>query len=135
MPRGKQHVFSARTTPEGLGILNGIRAERKIGWDELVIGAVNAHYGVKVSMPPRAEPKAGQTKAKAGKPKEKPKPKAEKPKAKAKGEVKVYDSRGKLVRAENARGETVSAEAKTPWPVLGLGTQPPRRSGAETEGS
>jgi hypothetical protein len=46
MAKDKQHVFSARTTEEGLGLLNGIREEKKIGWDELVIDAVCAHYGL-----------------------------------------------------------------------------------------
>ncbi len=46
MEEEKHRVFSARTTEEGLGILNGLRKERGIGWDELVIGAVCAHYGL-----------------------------------------------------------------------------------------
>lgn len=31
MAREKQHVFSARTTEEGLRLLNGLRKERSIG--------------------------------------------------------------------------------------------------------
>jgi hypothetical protein len=46
MPDKKHYVFSARTTEEGLRRLNGLRKERKIGWDELVIDAVCAHYGL-----------------------------------------------------------------------------------------
>jgi predicted nucleic acid-binding protein len=46
MAKAKQHVFSARTTEEGLRLLNGIREEKKIGWDDLVIDAVCAHYGL-----------------------------------------------------------------------------------------
>jgi hypothetical protein len=46
MPREKQHVFSARTTEEGLRLLNSLRKDRNIGWDGLVIDAVCAHYGL-----------------------------------------------------------------------------------------
>ncbi len=46
MAREKQHVFSARTTEEGLRLLNGLRKERSIGWDELVIDAVYDRYGL-----------------------------------------------------------------------------------------
>jgi hypothetical protein len=42
----KQYVFSARTTEEGLRQLNELKAERGIGWDDLVIDAVCAHYGL-----------------------------------------------------------------------------------------
>jgi len=60
MPREKQHVFSARTTEEGLKTLNELKARLGVSWDGLVIDAVNAHYGVDVPKPPRAErpPKA-----------------------------------------------------------------------------
>lgn len=44
--KGKQHVFSARTTEEGLRLLNDIRQDRNIGWDDLIIDAVCAHYGL-----------------------------------------------------------------------------------------
>ena len=46
MPDKKHSVFSARTTEEGLRILNDLRKERDIGWDELVVDAVCAHYGL-----------------------------------------------------------------------------------------
>jgi len=46
MTREKQHVFSARTTKKGLRLLNGLMKERNIGWDDLVIDAVCAHYGL-----------------------------------------------------------------------------------------
>lgn len=55
MPRGKQYVFSARTTEEGLRILNTKKAELGISWDDLVIDAVNTHYGVDVPKPPKVE--------------------------------------------------------------------------------
>jgi len=60
MPREKQYVFSARTTKEGLKILNRLKARLGVNWDSLVIDAVNAHYGVDVPKPPKAEglPKA-----------------------------------------------------------------------------
>ena len=42
MAKQKQHVFSARTTEEGLRQLNDLRKERAIGWDDLIIDAVCA---------------------------------------------------------------------------------------------
>ncbi len=68
MPREKQHVFSARTTKEGLKALNGLKARLGVSWDSLVIDAVNAHYGVDVPKPPRVE-KAAKAKGKERKPK------------------------------------------------------------------
>ena len=44
--KGKQYVFSARTTEEGLRRLGEIRQERRLGWDELIIEVVSAHYGL-----------------------------------------------------------------------------------------
>jgi len=64
MAKEKQHVFSARTTEEGLRILNAKKGELGISWDDLVIDAVNAHYGVGVPKPPKAERQEKQTKAK-----------------------------------------------------------------------
>ena len=46
MAKEKHHVFSARTTEEGLRRLNEVRKEKGIGWDELVVDAVCAHYGL-----------------------------------------------------------------------------------------
>jgi hypothetical protein len=68
MPKEKQHVFSARTTEGGLKTLNELKKKLGVNWDGLVIDAVNAHYGVDVPRPPRAE-----RKPKAEKPKKKPK--------------------------------------------------------------
>jgi hypothetical protein len=39
-------VFSARTTEEGLRLLNELKARLGVGWDALVIDAVCAHYGL-----------------------------------------------------------------------------------------
>jgi len=57
MAKEKQHVFSARTTEEGLRLLNELKAKLGIGWDELVIDAVCAHYGLDrgVMAPAKAE--------------------------------------------------------------------------------
>jgi hypothetical protein len=46
MAKQKQHVFSARTTEDGLKQLNGLKAKLNISWDDLVIDAVCAHYGL-----------------------------------------------------------------------------------------
>jgi hypothetical protein len=46
MAKQKQHVFSARTTEEGLKRLNELKVGLGISWDSLVIDAVCAHYGL-----------------------------------------------------------------------------------------
>jgi hypothetical protein len=85
MPREKQHVFSARTTEGGLKALSELKARLGVGWDGLVIDAVNAHYGVDVPKPPRKEPKP--KKERPPKKERKPKqPKAEKKAEAAKAE-------------------------------------------------
>ena len=50
MSKEKQYVFSARTTEEGLKALNEVKSCFKIGWDELVIDAVSAHYQLDKAM-------------------------------------------------------------------------------------
>ncbi len=81
MAREKQYVFSARTTEEGLGLLNKLKADLKIGWDELVVEAVCGHYGLDkaVMTLPKAEPK----------PKQEKQPKVEKPRAEKKAKAKA----------------------------------------------
>lgn len=107
----KHHVFSARTTPEGLAILNGIRAEHKIGWDELVIAAVNAHWGVEVPMLPkdtgREEAKA---KAEVEKAEAKAKVETEKAEAKAKAEAEKAEAKAKKEAEAKAKKEAKEAE-------------------------
>jgi len=60
MQKEKQHVFSARTTEDGLRTLNDLKKKLGVGWDDLVIDAVNAHHGVEVPKVPKKEraPKA-----------------------------------------------------------------------------
>ncbi|MFC1949723.1 hypothetical protein ACFLW0_06085 [Chloroflexota bacterium] len=57
MAREKQYVFSARTTEEGLRLLNGLRKDRGIGWDDLVLDAVCDRYGLdrSVMAPPKKD--------------------------------------------------------------------------------
>ncbi len=56
MAKEKQFVFSARTTAEGLKALNEVKSCFNIGWDELVIVAVSAHYNLDKAMTlPRKE--------------------------------------------------------------------------------
>ncbi len=50
MAKAKQHVFSARTTEEGLRRLNELRKERGVGWDDLVIDAMCERYGLDRAM-------------------------------------------------------------------------------------
>ena len=67
MANEKHFVFSARTTEEGLRLLNGIRVEKKIGWDELVIDVVCARYGLDtlvMSLPKAYRPEKKQVEAK-----------------------------------------------------------------------
>ena len=71
MAREKQHVFSARTTEEGLRQLNELKAKFDIGWDDLVINAVCAHYGLgrlAMALPKAYKPEKGaEEKQKGGK--------------------------------------------------------------------
>jgi hypothetical protein len=119
MPNNKHYVFSARTTEAGLRALNQIRQERGIGWDELVVDAVCAHYGLDRSV--LVLPKAEKT-PKVEKPKGKAKAEA-KPKAKAKAKLGVKAKAGKKEpkpkaptelpgAAEEPEGETTGAAAE-----------------------
>jgi len=55
----KHYVFSARTTQEGLKVLNDLKSKLGVSWDELVIDAVCGHYELDktVMALPRAEEK------------------------------------------------------------------------------
>ncbi len=57
MAKQKQYVFSARTTEQGLKVLNDLKARLGVNWDVLVIDAVCGHYGLeRAAMAlPRAE--------------------------------------------------------------------------------
>lgn len=53
MPGTKHYVYSARTTEQGLALLNKTKGDR--GWDAFVNEAVCAHYGLDpaaVNFPP-----------------------------------------------------------------------------------
>jgi len=70
MAKENQYVFSARTTEAGLKLLNELKANLKIVWDELVVEAVSGHYGLDkavMTLPkaerPQKQPKAGKPKA------------------------------------------------------------------------
>ena len=59
MAKEKQFVFSARTTEAGLKALNEVKSCFNIGWDELVIDAVSAHYNLDkavMSLPRKEKP-------------------------------------------------------------------------------
>ena len=65
MAKEKHYVFSARTTEEGLRVLNDLRKKRNVGWDELVIDAVCTHYGLDravMALPKHAKPDKPQPK-------------------------------------------------------------------------
>ena len=71
MAKQKQYVFSARTTEKGLRRLNELKEQRGIGWDDLVIDAVCAHYGLDtlvMALPKAYKPdKKSEGKKKGGK--------------------------------------------------------------------
>ena len=46
MAKVRHYIFSARTTEDGLKTLNGLKAKLGVGWDDLVVDAVCAHYGL-----------------------------------------------------------------------------------------
>lgn len=80
----KHHVFSARTTGEGLKALSELKAKLGVSWDALVIDAVCAHYGLDrevMALPPR--------------------PKPEKPEAEKKAEAKETEKVDKAKEAES----------------------------------
>lgn len=101
MPKSRHFVFSARTTREGLRQLNDVKRERGVSWDELVIDAVCAHYGLDRSV--LALPKAEKA------PKVEVKTKA-KPKTKAKAKPRVLTELPGV--AEEPEGETTGAAAE-----------------------
>jgi hypothetical protein len=53
--KARHFVFSARMTEEGLRTLNDLKRRLGVGWDDLVIDAVNAHYGVDMPKVPKRE--------------------------------------------------------------------------------
>jgi hypothetical protein len=105
MPKsGKHYVFSARTTREGLRQLNDVKRERDLSWDDLVIDAVCAHYGLDRSI--LALPKAEKSPEVETNAKAKPKPKA---KAKTKPKPRVLTE---LSAVEETEGETAGTAAE-----------------------
>lgn len=114
MPKGdKHHVFSARTTEEGLKVLNQLKGDLKLSWDELVINAINIAYSnsleTDIPMLLKAEPKP-----KVDKP-----AKAEKKTKKAEGTKPMPDAVFESIPtiaidqsliAETAAGDVVKAE-------------------------
>ena len=94
MPREKQYVFSARTTKEGLRVLNELKARLGMSWDEMVIDAMCTKYGLdrNVLALPRVE-------------RPKKEPKAKKPRK----EPKAKKAKGK--KAEKAEADRVEAQS------------------------
>ena len=120
MPKGKQFVFSARTTEEGLKTLAGLKARLACSWDDLVIDAVNAHHGVNVPKVPKAGPTAAERAAakaarEAGK-KAKADARAEaaKARAKAKAEKAAADKKAKAAKAKAKKSKAEKPEAEKP---------------------
>lgn len=98
MPDKKHHVFSARTTEEGLKMLNDVRKERSISWDDLVLDAICARYGLDMAamtIPKQTKPSKDKPKGGA----------AKEVKGKQKGEADGKDSR----RQQNGQKSTIRA--------------------------
>lgn len=109
----KHYVFSARTTEEGLKILNMIREEQKLSWDELIIPAINAHYNVHVSMIEKAPVDQAKLKAKEDKAAAKAQAKAEREaKVKANAEAKAGAKKEREAKAAKAKADKARAKAK-----------------------
>jgi len=114
----KRHfVFSARTTEEGLRILNELKDKLDMGWDEFVIDAMCTKYDLDrgaLALPrtgPTAEEKAA---AKAAKEADK-KAKAD-AKAKAKADKKAKAEKAKAdkkAKAKKAKAEAAEPKAVT----------------------
>jgi hypothetical protein len=130
---GKHYVFSARTTEEGLKILSQLKKDRGIGWDDLVVDAVCAHYSLDkavIGIPKTEKPKLTEEERKArrneaskrarekknaGKPKVE-KAKVEKPKAQQPAKAKTDKPRagnGNKQAIEKAGTEVTSATAES----------------------
>lgn len=59
MAKQKQHVFSARTTEEGLRLLNELKKKLNLSWDELVVEGMCGHYSMDravMSLPKKGTP-------------------------------------------------------------------------------
>lgn len=123
----KHHVFSARTTEEGLKVLNGIRESQGMSWDELIIAAINGHYGVEVprieltgpTPEERAKAKAEKEAAKEAKAKEREDAKRAKADEKAKRQKTAADKKAKKEAEAKAKAEKAAKDAKetAPEPV------------------
>lgn len=110
----KHYVFSARTTEEGLKMLNDLKARLNISWDELIVPAINRAYDVSIPMVPRAPVDETKAAAKAQREQEKAEKKAAAEKAKA---AKVKEAAKKKAKADKVKADkeaakTAKAEAK-----------------------
>lgn len=112
----KYHVFSARTTEAGLKILNDLKKAQNVGWDDLVINAMDRTYGVTIprieltgpSPAERATAKAKKEEAKAAKQKEREDAKKAKAVEKAK---KAKAAKEKKAKADKAKADKAKAKA------------------------
>lgn len=107
----KFYVYSARTTAEGLKLLNATKDKLVIGWDKFINDAVAEKYGLKletIALPP-SEFEEKRKAAKAAKEAEKA------AKAKAKEEAKAKKAAEKAA-AKAPKAEPVAEPAKAEAP-------------------
>ena len=105
----KHYVYSARTTNEGLALINKARGDR--GWDAFINEAVAGHYGIDlaaISLPPSKflEEQKAKREAKAA---EKAAKKAERD-AKVKGKGKV-DAKKAAAKKANVKVDKPAKKA------------------------
>lgn len=114
----KYHVFSARTTEEGLKILNELKKAQNVGWDDLVINAMDRTYGVTIprieltgpSPAERAKAKEEKEAAKTAKAKEREDAKKAKADEKAKKQKAAKEKKAKADKAKADKAKVKAAK-------------------------
>lgn len=130
----KHYVFSARTTEEGLKILNDLKEKAGVGWDGLILDAIDRAYNVTIprieltgpSPEERAKVKAEKEAAKAAKAKEREDVKKAKADEKAKRQKAVAKKKAAKDKAAAEKKAKKEADAKAEATEIseGTGTEP-----------
>jgi FKBP-type peptidyl-prolyl cis-trans isomerase len=113
MPETKHYVYSARTTEDGLAVLNKAKGDRS--WDDFISQAMAAHYNLDlnvIGLPPSkflAERQAAKEQKAKEKAERAAKREAEK---KAKAEAKKVADKAKAARAQRAADRKAGVTVK-----------------------